>query len=342
MKKISILMFLIIILISCKQKENAKPVKLAVSDTLTVFAVKSYNTNFWEDVAYLYKVEYNTKVDYTFFSDATALLDSLSGIYKTKNHFPDAVIGIDRYNEAISHKDTLFADFKPYNYRYIRHRFMPRKYFYLTPYAYNYPVWYYNIDFGDFPKTLGVFQDHNFDDDVILFDPTKNFLGRDYMLWCLSTYRNIGIRKYWRGIKSSVHSFEEDFEKASVKFYAGEASVMLFPIINPYISNKNYFFATEGYYSSVFYAGIPKRALYPQKSQQFINFILNDDFQKKLLDKKIAIPISDNVLRYVLEGFNPKKSGINYYEKLRERDIRNNKRTMNRLWKRTFKKRRKK
>ena len=342
MKKILILISLFIILIACKKNENIKPIKIAIKDTLTVFSVKSYNTDFWDDVAYLFETEYNAKINYTFFSDATILLDSLKNIYKTQNHFPDAVIGIDKYNEVLTSKDTLFIDFKPYNYRYIRHRFMPRKHFYLTPFAYNYPVWYYNIDFGDFPKTLGVLQDHNFDDDVILFDPKKNFLGRDYMLWCLSVYRNIGIRRYWCGIKSSVHSFEDNFEKASVKFYSGEASVMLFPIINPYISDKDYFFATEGYYSSVFYAGIPKKADFPEKSQQFINFILNDDFQRKLFDKKIAIPISDNVLNYVLESFNPKKSGINYYEKLKDRYIRNNKKTMNRLWKRTFKKRKRK
>ena len=334
MKKV--LFFLIVIFFISCQKQKPQKIKLQIpQDTLKVYAVKNYkDTDFWENISKIYSENYNTKIIYRFFQDTSALADSMIGA--------DVVMGIDKMNYALLKRDTLFAEYRPINYQYIKRSFRPTGKSYLLPYSYNYNVFFYSSKIKDYPKTMGVLQDHDFAKKIVLFNPENTFLGRDFILQSLAIYNNLGCRRFWRGIKKNIFNLESDLKNAASRFKSEELFLIYFPLINPYILDEAYFLPQEGYFCSVFYMGIPAKAKFKEKSQRFIDFMLFKDAQYQIFYDKIGIPVSTEVLEDVADEIKLKKSGKNLCNKPSERVIRSNIRYMNAIWKRTFKKFKKK
>ena len=337
MKKYYILFLLIlIVLLGCKKKN--KPIVIqpdTFRDSITVFAVKYYSDNsFWDTLSRLYSVIYNSKINYRFFDDFSSLADSIDSK-------ADIVLGIDKFYAAIL-PDTLFLQYRPIDYQYIKRAIRPRDNIVFIPFAYNYDVFFRKKELKNYPKTLAVLQDHDLYNRVIYFNPDNSYLGRDFLLYSLSVYNNLGCKRFWRGIKKSVFSVENNLNKGAKEFMEGKSSVIFFPYVNPIIIDRDYYLPAEGYYCSIQYMAIPSYVKNPGKSKRFVDFMLGEDVQKAVFDSKIGIPVSINVLDDVADKIKLNKKGKNYCDKPRYKDIKINRKYLRKLWKRTMRKKRKK
>ncbi len=326
------LFLFIFLLFSCKSKEKLQPPKLVIKqDSISVFVLKNYeSTRFWQNIAQIYSNDNNIKIKYRFFGNIKTLLDSLK--------YADVVLGIDKTNFAFLQQDTLFVDYRPINYQYIKRAFRPAINNRLIPFAYNYNVMFYKKIIKDYPKTLAVLQDHDLIGRTILFNPQKTFLGRDFILQSIATYTNLGCRRFWRGIRKSVYKIENSLYDAANDFKEKDVFMIYFPLVNPYIQNTDYYLPQEGYFCSVFYMGIPNSAPIPEKSKRFIDFMLFDKAQNEIFASNYAIPISTEVLDYVADKIMLKKKGKNLCNKPKPKIIRTNFKYLKRVWKRTFRK----
>ncbi len=337
MKKLLFLFIVLFLMLGCRKNKESIVIRPTVyQDSISVFAVRTYrDSTFWNTVARLYSVIYNSKINYRFFNDVSGLLDSL-------DTSADVVLGIDKFYAAKLQNDTLFTQYRPINYQFIKRVIRPREKIVFIPFVYNYEVIFTKDYLKDYPKTLAVLQDHDLYNRVIYFNPDKTFVGRDFLLYSLAVYTNLGYRRFWRGIKKSVFSIEDDLQKGAEKFIKGDASAIMFPCVNPYIKDERYYLPAEGYFCSIFYMAIPKHSKNIGKSQKFIDFILSDDVQKAVYDSRLGIPVSTRVLEQIADDIKLDKRGKNLCNKPKPKVIRNNEKYMRRIWKRTIKKKKKK
>ncbi|WP_341663153.1 thiamine ABC transporter substrate binding subunit [Vibrio sp.] len=175
------------------------------------------------------------------------------------------------------------------------------------PYDFGYFAFVYNKEkLSKPPKSLKELVESRDDLKVIYQDPRTSTPGQGLMLWMKSVYGD-AVSPAWQQLAKKTVTVTKGWSEAYSLFLDGEADMVLSYTTSPayhLIAENDAKFAaadfSEGHYTQVEVAAKVKSSKNPQLADQFMAFILSDDFQSLMPTGNWMYPVTDVTLP---EGF---------------------------------------
>lgn len=155
-----------------------------------------------------------------------------------------------------------------------------------VPFDYGYFAFVYNKGtVSNPPKSLKELVEQRDDLKVIYQDPRTSTPGQGLLLWIKSVYGEQAAQA-WQSLASKTVTVTKGWSEAYSMFLKGEADMVLSYTTSPAYhliaeSDNNYATAafSEGHYRQVEVAAQVSTSTQPELAQQFLQFILTDEFQ---------------------------------------------------------------
>ncbi|HHF0556276.1 TPA: thiamine ABC transporter substrate binding subunit [Vibrio antiquarius] len=169
-----------------------------------------------------------------------------------------------------------------------------------VPYDYGYFAFVYNTDkLANPPKSMKELVEMRDDLKVIYQDPRTSTPGQGLMLWMKSIYGD-DVTQAWQKLASKTVTVTKGWSEAYSMFLNGESDLVLSYTTSPayhLIAENDSKFATanfaEGHYMQVEVAAKVKGAKNSELADQFMNFILSDEFQSAMPTGNWMYPVTD-------------------------------------------------
>ncbi|WP_256935993.1 thiamine ABC transporter substrate binding subunit [Vibrio diabolicus] len=169
-----------------------------------------------------------------------------------------------------------------------------------VPYDYGYFAFVYNTEkLANPPKSMKELVDTRDDLKVIYQDPRTSTPGQGLMLWMKSIYGD-DVTQAWQKLASKTVTVTKGWSEAYSMFLNGESDLVLSYTTSPayhLIAENDSTFATanfaEGHYMQVEVAAKVKGAKNSELADQFMNFILSDEFQSAMPTGNWMYPVTD-------------------------------------------------
>ena len=174
------------------------------------------------------------------------------------------------------------------------------------PFCYNYLSFLYDADIiRNIPKTFGGLQDGDLKKKILLPDPETSSIGRGLLLWSVGLFEVNGYRHFWKSVKRNIYQLTENYDDSINRFYAKEAPIVLGFLTELENSqpdtNYNYFIPQEGYLRYIDGIAISKNTKKLFLVNNFINYVLNEEFQTIIAENKFMFPVNKLVLEDVVK-----------------------------------------
>ena len=162
---------------------------------------------------------------------------------------------------------------------------------------------------------------------IVIQDPRTSTPGLGLLTWMKALYGD-DAKKNWSKLNKKIISVTKGWTDAYYNFFmAGEADIVLSYTSSPaahIMFEENYDISastfTEGNYISVEFAGILKSSTNKEMANNFLNFMLSDEFQSIIPSTNIMYPVTNIKLPNAYNGLEiPKPLQID------PKDINNNK-----------------
>ncbi|CAM3866221.1 thiamine ABC transporter substrate binding subunit [Vibrio aquimaris] len=171
------------------------------------------------------------------------------------------------------------------------------------PYDFGYFAFVYNKEkLSKPPKSLKELVESRDDLKVIYQDPRTSTPGQGLMLWMKSVYGD-SVSPAWQQLAKKTVTVTKGWSEAYSLFLDGEADMVLSYTTSPayhLIAENDAKFAaadfSEGHYTQVEVAAKVKSSKNPQLADQFMAFILSDDFQSLMPTGNWMYPVTDVTL----------------------------------------------
>ena len=162
---------------------------------------------------------------------------------------------------------------------------------------------------------------------IVIQDPRTSTPGLGLLTWMKALYGD-DAKKNWSKLNKKIISVTKGWTDAYYNFFmAGEADIVLSYTSSPaahIMFEENYDISastfTEGNYISVEFAGILKSSTNKEMANNFLNFMLSDDFQSIIPSTNIMYPVTNIKLPDAYNGLE-----IPTPLQLKPKDINNNK-----------------
>ncbi|HHF3270842.1 TPA: thiamine ABC transporter substrate binding subunit [Vibrio diabolicus] len=169
-----------------------------------------------------------------------------------------------------------------------------------VPYDYGYFAFVYNKEkLANPPKSMKELVETRDDLKVIYQDPRTSTPGQGLMLWMKSIYGD-DVTQAWQKLASKTVTVTKGWSEAYSMFLNGESDLVLSYTTSPayhLIAENDSKFATanfaEGHYMQVEVAAKVKGAKNSELANQFMNFILSDEFQSAMPTGNWMYPVTD-------------------------------------------------
>jgi len=169
-----------------------------------------------------------------------------------------------------------------------------------VPYDYGYFAFVYNTEkLANPPKSMKELVETRDDLKVIYQDPRTSTPGQGLMLWMKSIYGD-DVTQAWQKLASKTVTVTKGWSEAYSMFLNGESDLVLSYTTSPayhLIAENDSKFATanfaEGHYMQVEVAAKVKGAKNSELADQFMNFILSDEFQSAMPTGNWMYPVTD-------------------------------------------------
>ena len=171
------------------------------------------------------------------------------------------------------------------------------------PYDFGYFAFVYNKEkLSKPPHSLKELVESRDDLKVIYQDPRTSTPGQGLMLWMKSVYGD-AVSPAWQQLAKKTVTVTKGWSEAYSLFLDGEADMVLSYTTSPayhLIAENDAKFAaadfSEGHYTQVEVAAKVKSSKNPQLADQFMAFILSDDFQSLMPTGNWMYPVTDVTL----------------------------------------------
>ncbi len=303
-KAIILLVTFVLMLTSVGCNKKATPVK-TTPETLTIYTYDSFvSYGLPEATNSLFEKKYNCKVVYKTFGGVGATLNRL--ILEKKNPQADLFVGLNMNNLQKAFNEDLFIPYRPKNYTVIPEQYRIDKQWRVIPF--------------DGPNSLAIIYDseqlknppHSFEDllkpeykgKLILEDPRTSSPGMGFLLWTIAVYGENGYIDYWKKLKPTIYhiypNWTSAFDTAFVK--SKEA-----PMVISYDADPAYFYhenkttrykaviPKEGGWLQEEFVGIVKGTKHKKLAEEYVDFMLSNDFQKEIPLHQWTFPINKSV-----------------------------------------------
>lgn len=213
-----------------------------------------------------------------------------------RNPKADIVVGLTDINYLEAKNEDLLAKYKPTTADKIaKVEFIIDNDWYITPIDYGMLALNYNYD--KIKADLKTFADlKKYPKELLVQDP-RSFTGEAFMLWTIGIYGDKWL-EFWKELKPSILTVSPGWSDSFAKFSVGEGAIM-----SGYASSSIYFYqdGNENKYKSYIpeeggYVYLEGAALVNKKNikpaaKEFIDFVLDKDFQKLALEKNYMFPV---------------------------------------------------
>ena len=203
------------------------------------------------------------------------------------------------------------------------------------PYDFGYFAFVYNKEkLSKPPQSLKELVESRDDLKVIYQDPRTSTPGQGLMLWMKSIYGD-AVSPAWQQLAKKTVTVTKGWSEAYSLFLDGEADMVLSYTTSPayhLIAENDAKFAaadfSEGHYTQIEVAAKVKSSKNPQLADQFMAFILSDDFQSLMPTGNWMYPVTDVTLPKGFETLTIPNKALS----LNEEEVAHNRKAWIREW----------
>jgi len=278
------------------------------AEKLTVYTYDSFVSE-WGPGPLIEKVfEENYKIDLELIAvdSAATLLNKV--ILEGENTKADIILGLDMNLFDAAEKSGLFVahDLNNFNEKLKLPIEWGSKIF--VPYNYGFFSFVYNNKKIKNPPTSMEELINETDARIVIQDPRTSTPGLGLLTWMKILYGNNAQNK-WSELNKKIISVTKGWTDAYYNFFmAGEADIVLSYSTSPaahIMFEENYDISAttfkEGNYLSIEFAGILKSSQNKTMANNFLDFMISEDFQKVIPSTNIMYPVANITLP---EAFN--------------------------------------
>ena len=270
------------------------------AEKLTVYTYDSFVSEWGPGPIIEKKFEDKYKIDLELIAadSAATLLNKV--ILEGKNTKADIILGLDmNLFDSAEHSDLFIS----HSLENINERLnLPIKWEskIFVPYNYGYFAFVYNNKKLINPPTSMEELINTTDARIVIQDPRTSTPGLGLLTWMKALYGN-DAKNQWSQLNKKIISVTKGWTDAYYNFFmAGEADIVLSYSTSPaahIMFEENYDISAstfkEGNYLSVEFAGILKSSKNIIMANNFLDFMISDDFQKVIPSTNIMYPVSN-------------------------------------------------
>ncbi|MGR5519239.1 thiamine ABC transporter substrate binding subunit [Vibrio sp. PNB22_4_2] len=267
-------------------------------NTLTVYTYDSFAADWGPgpNVEKAFEAKCGCNVNFVALDDGVSILNRLR--LEGNNSKADIVLGLDNNLMAEAKKTGLLAEHNVDTSKTTLPNGWEDKTF--VPYDYGYFAFVYNKDkLANPPKSMKELLEERDDLNVIYQDPRTSTPGQGLMLWMKSIYGDDATQA-WKLLASKTVTVTKGWSEAYSMFLNGESDLVLSYTTSPayhLIAEDDAKYASadfaEGHYMQVEVAAKVKSSQNSELADQFMNFILSDDFQSAMPTGNWMYPVTD-------------------------------------------------
>ncbi len=286
----------------------------AAENTLTIYTYDSFAADWGPGpkIEQAFEAKCGCDVNFVALDDGVSILNRLR--LEGGNSKADIVLGLDNNLMAEAKKTGLLTEHNVDTANTV----LPNGWSDTTfvPYDYGYFAFVYNKEkLANPPKSMKELVEARDDLKVIYQDPRTSTPGQGLMLWMKSIYGD-DVTQAWQKLASKTVTVTKGWSEAYSMFLNGESDLVLSYTTSPayhLIAENDSKFATanfaEGHYMQVEVAAKVKGSKNSELADQFMNFILSDEFQSAMPTGNWMYPVTDVELPKGFETLNvPSKS----------------------------------
>lgn len=259
----------------------------AAENTLTIYTYDSFAADWGPGpkIEQAFEAKCGCDVNFVALDDGVSILNRLR--LEGGNSKADIVLGLDNNLMAEAKKTGLLTEHNVDTANTV----LPNGWSDTTfvPYDYGYFAFVYNKEkLANPPKSMKELVETRDDLKVIYQDPRTSTPGQGLMLWMKSIYGD-DVTQAWQKLASKTVTVTKGWSEAYSMFLNGESDLVLSYTTSPayhLIAENDSKFATanfaEGHYMQVEVAAKVKGSKNSELADQFMNFILSDEFQSAM------------------------------------------------------------
>ncbi|EIU7851206.1 thiamine ABC transporter substrate binding subunit [Vibrio parahaemolyticus] len=270
----------------------------AAENTLTIYTYDSFAADWGPGpkIEQAFEAKCGCDVNFVALDDGVSILNRLR--LEGGNSKADIVLGLDNNLMAEAKKTGLLTEHNVDTANTV----LPNGWSDTTfvPYDYGYFAFVYNKEkLANPPKSMKELVETRDDLKVIYQDPRTSTPGQGLMLWMKSIYGDY-VTQAWQKLASKTVTVTKGWSEAYSMFLNGESDLVLSYTTSPayhLIAENDSKFATanfsEGHYMQVEVAAKVKGSKNSELADQFMNFILSDEFQSAMPTGNWMYPVTD-------------------------------------------------
>ncbi|MGP8307150.1 thiamine ABC transporter substrate binding subunit [Vibrio sp. YIC-376] len=286
----------------------------AAENTLTIYTYDSFASDWGPGpkLEQAFEAKCGCDVNFVALDDGVSILNRLR--LEGSNSKADIVLGLDNNLMAEAEKTGLLAEHNVDTSKTILPNGWNDKTF--VPYDYGYFAFVYNKEkLTNPPKSMKELVESRDDLKVIYQDPRTSTPGQGLMLWMKSIYGD-NTAQAWKQLAGKTVTVTKGWSEAYSMFLNGESDLVLSYTTSPayhLIAEQDAKFATadfaEGHYMQVEVAAKVSGSKNPKLADEFLSFMLSDEFQSAMPTGNWMYPVTDVALPKGFETLNvPSKS----------------------------------
>lgn len=270
----------------------------AAENTLTVYTYDSFAADWGPGpkVEKAFEAKCGCDVNFVALDDGVSILNRLR--LEGSNSKADIVLGLDNNLMAEAKKTGLLAEHNVDTSKTTLPNGWDDKTF--VPYDYGYFAFVYNKEkLANPPKSMKELVEERDDLKVIYQDPRTSTPGQGLMLWMKSIYGDDATQA-WKQLATKTVTVTKGWSEAYSMFLNGESDLVLSYTTSPayhLIAEDDAKYASadfaEGHYMQVEVAAKVKGSKNAELADEFMNFILSDDFQSAMPTGNWMYPVTD-------------------------------------------------
>ncbi|ENP0848250.1 TPA: thiamine ABC transporter substrate binding subunit [Vibrio parahaemolyticus] len=270
----------------------------AAENTLTIYTYDSFAADWGPGpkIEQAFEAKCGCDVNFVALDDGVSILNRLR--LEGGNSKADIVLGLDNNLMAEAKKTGLLTEHNVDTANTV----LPNDWSDTTfvPYDYGYFAFVYNKEkLANPPKSMKELVETRDDLKVIYQDPRTSTPGQGLMLWMKSIYGD-DVTQAWQKLASKTVTVTKGWSEAYSMFLNGESDLVLSYTTSPayhLIAENDSKFATanfaEGHYMQVEVAAKVKGSKNSELADQFMNFILSNEFQSAMPTGNWMYPVTD-------------------------------------------------
>ncbi|MBE4326583.1 thiamine ABC transporter substrate binding subunit [Vibrio parahaemolyticus] len=270
----------------------------AAENTLAIYTYDSFAADWGPGpkIEQAFEAKCGCDVNFVALDDGVSILNRLR--LEGGNSKADIVLGLDNNLMAEAKKTGLLTEHNVDTANTV----LPNGWSDTTfvPYDYGYFAFVYNKEkLANPPKSMKELVETRDDLKVIYQDPRTSTPGQGLMLWMKSIYGD-DVTQAWQKLASKTVTVTKGWSEAYSMFLNGESDLVLSYTTSPayhLIAENDSKFATanfaEGHYMQVEVAAKVKGSKNSELADQFMDFILSDEFQSAMPTGNWMYPVTD-------------------------------------------------